>query len=284
MDLSLIYKKLGFHEANVKRHWSGSFSEFYIIGSGAQNYFLKLSTHPEAYAQYKAETIGLRAIGESNTIQVPQIIGYGRLESNTAYLCMEYVDAVPFSTRTSEKLGYQLAALHRHSAEYYGWKENNFIAVLPQENRKCQNWIDFFIDQRLKIQFDLAAKQFSDGFLKCENLNLFYTNIRQTLIEEKPSLLHGDLWSGNILSDKKAAVYLIDPAVYYGHREVDIAMALLFGGFQSNFYNAYQEVFPLLPEWENRIPIYQLYYLLVHLNLFGRAYLNAVEGIVRKYV
>ena len=173
--------------------------------------------------------------------------------------------------------------MHQHSSEFFGWDTNNYIGSLPQRNTKDQSWVMFYIEQRLSPQFDMARTQglLSEG--EIPSVDKMKKVLGEILSDVKPSLLHGDLWGGNYLISAKGIPYLIDPAVYYGHSEVDIAMSQLFGGFSSAFYDSYERVMPLDKLSEDRIKIYQLYYLLVHLNLFGRSYFSSVNAILKSY-
>jgi fructosamine-3-kinase len=230
-----------------------------------------------------AEVNGLEAIRKTYTLNTPEYIGKGILGNNSSFLCLEYIEPVALSNQHCSILGEELAKLHGHHALSNGWDEPNFISILPQNNQREKSWVDFYLRHRLKAQFQMAYKRFPLSILNPNSQQQLYNICRKILIEEKPSLLHGDLWSGNILVSDSGNLYLIDPAVYYGHREVDIAMTKLFGGFGEKFYSAYNATFPLEAGWEERIPLYQLYYLLVHLNLFGSAYLPSIVSIIKKY-
>ena len=176
-----------------------------------------------------------------------------------------------------ETFGKQFAQLHRFSSPHFGFYEDNWIGQSPQYNKaqgtERTSWTAFYWNKRLMPQWEMAEKR---GYVTTE-LRKGRDQLEKRLptllsgTEEPPALLHGDLWSGNYLSTQRGAV-LIDPATYYGHREADLAMTTLFGGFPSIFYSAYNEAYPLLPGYEDRIPIYQLYHLLNHLNIFGTGY------------
>ncbi|HZI24010.1 MAG TPA: fructosamine kinase family protein, partial [Chryseolinea sp.] len=151
---------------------------------------------------------------------------------------------------------------------------------LPQFNNQNTSWVNFFIEQRLQVQVNLAIE---NGVAKADWEKKFaalYNKLPGLIPVEAPSLLHGDLWSGNLITDEKGEPCLIDPAVYYGNREADMAMTKLFGGFSGRFYAAYQEAFPLSPGHEQRVDLYNLYPLMVHVNLFGGSYVHSVESIL----
>ncbi|MDX1683034.1 MAG: fructosamine kinase family protein, partial [Phycisphaeraceae bacterium] len=186
-------------------------------------------------------------------------------------------------------LGERLAKLHRHQAEHYGFEIDNFLGPSPQRNTPTQpasetSWPQFFYDYRLVPQIQMAeaggraSAELSRLVAKLEN------RIEEILAgPAEASLLHGDLWSGNTMVDATGAPVLIDPAVYYGHREADLAMTSLFGGFGRSFYDAYDATWPREPGWEQREPLYQAYHVINHLNVFGGGYLSQAEGLLRRY-
>jgi protein-ribulosamine 3-kinase len=175
-----------------------------------------------------------------------------------------------------------LAEIHKNTHENFGLEYDNYIGELPQKNTYAKNWVDFFIENRLEVQIGLAyyKRLIDENFLK--KFKRTYPQLYKILPKEKPSLLHGDLWSGNVMVDTEGMPCLIDPAIYYGHREAEIAYSTLFGGFDSRFYSSYIENFPLQPGFEERKEIYNMYHLLVHVNLFGLSYLAPVERTVNK--
>ncbi len=260
----------------------GDIAHAYQIETQHDRFLLKLHDGDDAADMFAAERVGLEAIADTNTIRTPRVIYCGIVES-TAFLLMEYVAARQAGTSDYERLGRQLAQLHQTSAERFGWDTDNFIGSLPQENTWQSAWTEFYITKRLMPQFAMARHA---GLLSKEEIHgedVLYHTLGDLLGDVAPSLLHGDLWGGNYLIAKDGTPYLIDPAVYYGHSEVDLAMSRLFGGFGNRFYEAYAEVIPPAPGAGERNDIYQLYYLLVHLNLFGGAYRSGVLRIVKTY-
>jgi fructosamine-3-kinase len=178
----------------------------------------------------------------------------------------------------------KLSVMHRHTNPQFGYRINNYIGSLPQVNSWTHNWFDFFRTYRLEPQIKLAI---DTGKYIPEKVKKGMTSIMKKLEEiipqEKPSLIHGDLWSGNYMVDEKGTPVLIDPAIYYGHRESDLAMMKLFGGFPDECFFSYHEFFPLEPGWKERLSIYNLYPLWVHVNLFGESYLSSIESIIHKF-
>jgi fructosamine-3-kinase len=228
----------------------------------------------------EAEVHGLMLLGEAGEVRVPEVYAWGE-ESGSAYLVTEAIEG---ERQGDEQLGSELAALHSHSAEQFGLEWDNFIGSLPQSNTPHESWPEFFIDERLRPQVKQAR---DEGSLSAEDEKTFerlYERLEHFFPEEAPALLHGDLWAGNVLGDEAGNPVLIDPAVYYGHREIELAFTNLFGGFSEAFYRAYTEEFPLADGFEERIPVYNLYPLLVHLNLFGRTYYAPLQRTLERYV
>ena len=169
--------------------------------------------------------------------------------------------------------------LHKTSADHFGFHEDNYIGKLPQYNGKETKASDFYIHQRLEPQIRMAKDRNYD--LPVDDV--FFKNVADAIPDEQPSLIHGDLWAGNYMTDEKGDPVLIDPATCYAHREMDLAMMKMFGGYSSRIFEIYDENYRLESQWQSRIKLYQLYYLLVHLNLFGTGYLGSVENIIRQY-
>lgn len=240
-------------------------------------------------AYFTAEMQGLSAIAQTGTIQTPQILACGTDEErNCSFLLLEQIHAGRRVGDYWETLGHQLAELHKSSTEdfvldgKYGFLEDNYIGAGRQINTAKDSWISFFRDCRLEPQFRRASAYFSPEDI--QKINHLLDHIGDILIEpELPSLLHGDLWSGNVMVGGDGKAWLIDPAVYVGHAEADLAMTELFGGFASGMYAAYQGISPLQPGYEDRRELYNLYHLLNHLNLFGGSYLLSVMRIVNRY-
>jgi len=174
-----------------------------------------------------------------------------------------------------------LATLHKTTQEDYGLDNNNYMGSLEQVNHKKKSLIDFFIECRLIPQIEMAGNKLSKS--DHEMFEALYKRLPSILIDEQPALVHGDLWSGNFMIGNKGQPVLIDPAVAYSSREVDIAMSRLFGGFDSVFYSSYEETYPTAPGLEERIDIYNLYPLLVHVNLFGGGYYQQVKNILNRF-
>ncbi len=230
---------------------------------------------------FALEVKGLELL-QKKGIQVPPVIAFGK-EQGKNFLLLEYHQGLD-KPNFWKNLGKNLAMLHQEKQDFFGLAYNNYLGTLPQNNTPSTNGIDFFIEQRLKVQAGLA---FYNGLISQEILDNFqrlYEKLPELLPQENPALLHGDLWRGNIIISNQGEAMLIDPAVYFGFREAEIAFTKLFGGFQDDFYESYVYYYPLLAGFEERVAIYNLYPLLVHLNLFGQAYLPAIQRTIKRFL
>ena len=234
---------------------------------------------------FQKEANGLKELRKANCIRVPEVLAV-----DEEFLILEYIEEGAKRPGFFAKFGEQLAALHSRSDFKFGFKEDNYIGATLQPNLpnrvEAENWVDFYYNKRLLFQYKLAEKnklvgnELKNGFLVLEN------RIEEILegSEEKPSLIHGDLWSGNYMCDFHSNPVLIDPAVYYGHREAEMAMTKLFGGFPDEFYRAYLRCKPLPQGYDYRENIYMLYHVLNHLNLFGSSYYGQAVRLVWSYL
>lgn len=227
---------------------------------------------------FSAEKEGLEALKSSNTFDVPEVYGSGEI-SGYSYLLLEYKKEAARKEHFWQKFAKDLAALHKQTAAEFGFNSSNYIGSLPQYNGRHTKAADFFISERLEPQITMASERgFSLG-----DLSSFFRNIFVIIPDEPPALLHGDLWSGNYITNNEGLPCLIDPAVSYGPREMDLAMMKLFGGFPEKVFSDYHQLFPVQKGFEERVPLWQLYYLLVHLNIFGSSYLPPVKQILKQF-
>lgn len=248
-----------------------------ITSRGA--FFAKMSTHPDGEEMFEVEADSLKQIRDHTEFQTPIITATGKYE-DVAYLIMPFLHSSPGSNADWALLGRKLAQMHKNTQNRYGYYHDGFIATIPQSNRWNESWSTFYLEQRLDPLFQRCR---DEGLLKriSSEWSEFCHVAMGMLEEQKPALIHGDLWSGNVLFTKDHGPQLIDPALYYGSRELDLAMSRLFGGFDRRFYEAYSEEWPLQDGWQERLPLYQLYYLLVHVLLFGGNYERQSEDLIR---
>lgn len=244
-----------------------------------QQLFLKWSPPREHDINFFAEEArSLKALAATGSIRVPAVI-----HAAESWLLLEWLEPGNPTRASWRLLGTALADLHEHRGEHYGWITDNFIGSLPQSNGASHDWAEFWRTQRILPQLERAGDAFSArDRTRFDALLAELPALLANANADGASLLHGDLWSGNIHMLADAAPALIDPSCYYGHREVDIAMARLFGGFADEFYAAYDDAWPLEPNAEQRMRVYQLYYLLVHVNLFGGSYVGSTMSLIGK--
>jgi fructosamine-3-kinase len=197
---------------------------------------------------------------------------------------MEFIEQGPQNKFYWKDLGSGLANIHKATNVLFGLDHDNYIGSLRQLNTSSENWIDFLVNKRLNVQLKLAMDSGLAGSQMMKSFESLYLKLPTLLPEEKPALLHGDLWSGNIITTRSGEPCLIDPSVYYGCREVDLAMTKLFGSFPGDFYDSYTDTYPLLSGYQDRFELYNLYPLLVHLNLFGTQYRSPITGILSRFV
>jgi len=253
------------------------------ITTSAGVYFLKWNASGKYPGMFEAEAKGLSLLRDAAELEVPVVVHYGNAE-DYQFLLLEYVATGERSPSYWEDFGRGLAAMHKHTASMCGLDHDNYIGSLPQNNRQTSSWVEFFIHQRLEPQLRLALSSKALDETASGTFARLFNKLPSLLPAELPSLLHGDLWSGNIMTTASGRPCLIDPAVYYGHREVDLAMTQLFGGFDAIFLESYEDVYPLLPGYEERLELYNLYPLLVHVNLFGGGYARQVMSVLNSFV
>ena len=259
------------------------------FGDGSTVFVKTAAGAPEMFAR---EAEGLEALAAANAVRVPRVLAV-----DSGALVLEHIEQASRKAGFFETFGRRFADLHRHRGPASGFAHDNFIGATPQPNRPVHgpwaetgesgdgsDWPEFFMERRLRFQAALAAQRGHGGEL-LRLLDRAEERLFAMLGEaiEPPSVLHGDLWGGNYITDEAGEPCLIDPAVYFGHREADLAMTRLFGGFDAAFYRAYEEAFPLSPGHAERLPAYQLYHLLNHLNLFGSGYYAQCERILLHY-
>ena len=256
----------------------GDINQVYLLDTQNGAFVLKWNRDKQLLKLFEKEVYGLNLLAQSNSFQIPKVITYN-IDDDFSYMLLEYIPSGKATSAFWESFTSSLIRLHSTTHPKFGLEHDNYIGSLVQHNSWCNNLVDFYVTQRLEPQFRSAVQK---GF-SFKDLDQFYNSISELIPNEPASLIHGDLWNGNyIISESKQPV-LIDPAVAYSSREMDLAMMQLFGGFPSQVFSQYHEGFPLQSGWEDRIPLWQLYYLLVHLNIFGVGYYHQVLHVLSKY-
>jgi len=284
VEISAKVKTLLTKYSGKETHILGSAS----IGGGCINNAMKVETNSGIFflkwndtrrypKMFEAEAKGLTLLKEANAIGIPQVTGTDKADSYS-FIVLEFIDRGKRIKSFWEDFGIALAQLHKNTSELFGLQCDNYIGSLPQSNTQRKSWIDFFTEERLEKQIALAKNSGAINSSTIQQFNHLYKRLPDIIPEEKPSLIHGDLWNGNFMTGADGKAWLIDPAIYYGHREMDLAMSKLFGGFSSEFYESYQETFPLQKGFDHN-----LYPLLVHVNLFGGGYLSEVKNILNRF-
>lgn len=267
-----------FSVADIDSLSGGCINATYVVNDNSQKYFIKLNTARSLF-MFEAEYQALLVLENSHTIRIPHPVCTG-LNDEHSWLVMEYLPLQ--NNGKHNRLGEQLAAMHKVTRDHFGWDIDNTIGSTPQINTPDEDWPDFFRDRRLRYQLDLAASKGYTGPLQKAGAALlaciddFFSGYQPV-----PSLLHGDLWGGNYSFIEDGEPVIFDPALYYGDRETDIAMTELFGGFSADFRSAYEACWPLDDGYKTRKQLYNCYHILNHLNLFGGAYASQAENMIR---
>lgn len=266
----------------IKSIGGGCINQTAKIEASVGDYFLKWNS-PFLYpGMFEAEVKGLKLLDKQKALIIPAVISSGNT-GNDSFLLLEYIEKGPNTTAFWKHFGKSLAELHRVCAPFFGLDHDNYIGSLPQSNRNHKDWSSFFIAERIEPQIKLARENGSIANATIARFESLYKKLEDIFPPEPSALIHGDLWNGNFMATQNEQACIFDPAVYFGHREMDIAMSKLFGGFDQKFYDSYNFHFPLQKGWENRIDICNLYPLMVHVNLFGGGYLQQVESILKRF-
>jgi len=262
----------------------GSINDAYAVTlSDDRRIFVKENRSADA-TMFPTEALGLGWLREADAIRVPEVLAVCEA-GQPNFIALELIESGRRVGDFAERLGRSLAALHRFGSDTFGLDHDNFIGRLPQSNTPAATWVEFYRDQRIAPQVRLAA----DSRLLSEADQRDFDRLMGRLPElvgddEPPARLHGDLWGGNLHVSETGDPCLIDPAVFAGHREIDLAMMQLFGGFDRRVFAAYDEAYPLQSDWRERTDLYQLYFLLVHVNLFGGGYVGQTRAALRPYL
>lgn len=270
---SAVGKALGSAVTNQRSLTGGDINEAWAVSlADGREVFVKTNARADA-EMFPTEARGLAFLDEANALRIPEVLAVG-----PRFLALEFLKPGPRVADFDDRLGRGLAALHQTRPETFGLDHDNFIGRLPQSNAPSRHWPDFYREQRLEAQLRSASDRGLVDATLGRGFDALFTKLEDRVgPPEPPARLHGDLWGGNLHVDAAGLPALIDPAVYGGHREVDLAMMSLFGGFSRRVFEAYDEAFPLAEGWQDRVPLYQLYPLLVHVNLFGGGYVASVS-------
>jgi fructosamine-3-kinase len=277
-----IIKDTGLSIQKIERVSGGDINSAFCLHTNSQKYFLKVNSASAYKNMFAKEAKGLAALSDACSLQIPKVIRHGSV-NDEQYLLLEWLERGSPSKNFWEDFGASLALMHKAPQNYFGFEEDNFIGSLEQKNSKKNSWSQFYAEERI---LPLIKKLADSKVISKDDVaaaEKFGSRLNSFFPEEGPSLLHGDLWSGNFMCASNGKACIFDPAVYYGHREMDIGMTKLFGGFDDRFYDAYNSVFPLEKGWEKRMPLAQLYPLLVHAVLFGGNYLRAALRVVKDF-
>lgn len=257
----------------------GSINQAYQISGGGRSYFLK-TNQASRLAMFEQEALGLKEIADSQTVVAPRPLGCG-VAGNVAYIVMDWIDLGGGGSGAWEAMGHRLAAMHRVTSDRgFGWHQDNTIGATPQQNPWTADWAEFFREHRLAYQFRLAQSR-GGSFPQQDELLAAVPRLLAGHYPA-PALVHGDLWSGNAAISAEGDPVLLDPAVYYGDREVDLGMTEVFGGFPAAFYRGYNDAYPLDEGYERRKVLYNLYHILNHFNLFGGGYQSQAQGMIAR--
>jgi fructosamine-3-kinase len=272
---------------SIREARGGDIGRSYCVETRKRKWFVKYRTDLSGLV-FQREAEGLALLRETGAVAVPETVYAGEIPGKDGgMIILEWIEPGLPRRTTEEVLGRGIAELHRRRSPggRFGLQNDNYIGLFAQPNGWCDTWSDFYLQRRLLPMIKLAEER---GRLPAERrrrlMRLADSLERWIPARSEPSLLHGDLWHGNWIASSLGQPYLIDPAVFYGDREYEMAFTELFGGFSSRFYAAYEESYPLSPDYADRRPLYQLYYLLVHLILFGESYGSSVDRVLVRYV
>jgi len=278
----IIKIELGIKTDKITPLSGGSINDAYCVSHANKNWFIKLNSKTKYPGMFELESKGLKLLKNSDFI-IPGVISYGEY-LDYSYLILDFIDTLSEQQMNWHLFGKNLAKMHQLSNDVFGLDYQNYIGSLEQKNNSAITWEEFYANQRILA---LSESAFNLGLLSnagIKSAERLCAKLQDLLPKESPSLLHGDLWQGNLLCNKDSKPVLIDPAVYYGHREMDLAMLFLFGSIPNDSILEYELTYPLEKGWKKRMDIHQLYPLLVHLILFGESYYGSVNSILKKYV
>ena len=260
----------------------GDINEAYRVETDQEILFLKINSRNHFPKMFEAEQKGLMLLSDSAfTVPKPKVVGE---LGDYQFLIMQWIEKGNPSSDFWQQFGRSLAQLHKTESDNFGLDYDNYIGSLQQSNTPHKTWSDFYREERLRPQMQLASKNGLLSHTMSHGFDVLFNRLDEIYPTKKPALVHGDLWSGNMMPALKGNPCIYDPAVYFGHREMDLAMMALFGGFGEKWVDTYNAVYPLENGWQDRLEISQLYPLMVHVSLFGASYARRVETILQKFL
>ena len=277
-----IANRCGINITRYEQVHGGDINECYCLHGRRINYFLKLNDADRLPAMFEMEAAGLEALRNHGSMIVPELIQHG-IVNDKQWLLLQWIEKGSAKKNAMENFGTALANMHKQPQPYFGWNKDNYIGSLLQINTQQHSWTEFYTQCRI---MPLIKLLFDKGIFSKpgrEDATTFCKKAAGLFPEEPAALLHGDLWGGNYMIHTGGDAVIFDPAVYFGHREMDLGMTKLFGGFSQPFYDAYHEAYPLENGWQQRLPLTQLYPLLVHAVLFGGHYVINAKEIIRRF-
>jgi fructosamine-3-kinase len=281
-ELENIVQQCGFEDAQVQTVAGGDISKAYKIQDRNSSFFLKVNDADAYPFMFQREADGLASLRKYSNCIVPEVIKTG-VADDQQYLLLQWIERGAAAKDYYSSLGKSLAAMHLQPQEQVGWAVDNYIGSLRQQNTFTNDWCSFYAHYRIAplVEQLVAVGLFTNE--QQEHAERLYTKLKQYFPNEKPAFLHGDLWGGNHFPNENGLPVVIDPAVYCGHREMDIGMAALFGGFDRSFYEAYHYYYPLESGWQQRLQLTQLYPILAHAVLFGGNYITRSASILARF-
>ncbi len=268
---------------NYSRLSGGDINQAVQLKFENRNVFVKYNDAERYPQMFEKEAQALAHLNAKTHFFIPEVLATGEWEGQ-GFLVLEFMEASEKAPSFWEDFGLHLAAMHQQSREAFGWDGWNYMGSLRQDNTAHAHWVDFFVECRLEPQFKMAREQ---GYFNSQltvQAQRLYHRLESLVPQDPPALLHGDLWSGNYAVAPKGEPALIDPAIHYGHREADLAMMHLFGGFPTELFTQYHAQFPLETNWQERLNLHNLYPVLVHVNLFGGAYETQAQSMLKQYL
>lgn len=282
MNVQRLLSDAGIEVQSVHPVRGGDINLSYRIVAGNQQYFIKLNDASRYPEMMRKEVDGLHALRQNSSFKIPDVVGYG-VSEQYQYLLLEWIERGSSQKIFWDNFGKQLAEMHLRHQEYFGFAKDNYIGSLKQTNTPHQKWSDFYATCRIMPLVRLLFDQGRLSSADIKSASQLCLKLDDLFPAEPPALLHGDLWSGNYMTGNSGEPVLIDPAVYFGHREMDLGMTRLFGGFDDRMYESYQDVYPLQKGWQQRMECSQLYPVLVHAVLFGGGYVSRVKEILKRF-